>query len=118
MAEEKRARAAHAAANGAASGAAPSAASSATTPAEAGGLDWARPEFQPLPLTLSAQIARGQVRLGALRRLEPGELVPMDTQVGEPSQLVAEGTPIGSGEVVEVGGRLCLRLTRLGVARG
>ena len=80
-------------------------------------IDWTRREFRELPIQLSARIAKGSTRLGALRQLSAGDIVPMETQVGEASHLIAEGTPIGAGEIVEVGGRLCLRLTRLGVPR-
>lgn len=80
-------------------------------------IDWNRREFRELPVQLSACIATGTTLLGTLRRLSSGDIVPMQTQVGEPSQLTAEGTAIGAGEIVEVGGRLCLRLTRLGVPR-
>jgi flagellar motor switch/type III secretory pathway protein FliN len=77
-------------------------------------VDWTRTEFQQLPLTLSARLAIGRAKLGLLRYLETGDVVPLETHVGEPSLLIAEGTPIGAGEVVEIRGRLCLRVTRLG----
>lgn len=80
-------------------------------------IDWNRREFRDLPVQISARIATGTTLLGTLRQLSSGDIVPMETQVGEPSQLTAEGTAIGAGEIVEVGGRLCLRLTRLGVPR-
>ena len=38
----------------------------------------------------------------------------LDTEVGEPARLVANGVEIGAGEIVEVEGRLALRVTRLG----
>ena len=78
------------------------------------GRPWERPVFQVLPLTLSARLASGSVRIGALRALGAGTVVPLDTPVGEPSRLVADGVVIAAGEVVEIQGHLALRLTRLG----
>lgn len=79
--------------------------------------DWHRPEFAGLPLAFAARLARGSARLGRLRQLAPGDVVTLDTLVGEPSWLIAEGVAVGAGEIVESGGRLCLRITRLGVPR-
>lgn len=70
--------------------------------------------FRSLPLALSARLAQGRISLAELRDLEPGGVVPLDTPVGEASQLVAAGVPIGRGEIVEIQGRLELRLTELG----
>ena len=77
------------------------------------GRPWERPVFQVLPLTLSARLAMGRVRIGQLRALAPGAVIPLDTPVGEPSRLVAEGTIVAAGEIVEIQGHLALRITRL-----
>jgi len=87
-------------------------------PASGVSAGWARPEFHGLPLELAARIATGNAHLSALRRLEPGSVIPLDTPVGEPTHLVAGGAVIGAGEIVEVKGRLALRLTRVGPDRG
>lgn len=86
----------------------------ARTPAPAAARPWERPVFQVLPLTLSARLAEGHVRIGALRSLVPGTVIDLATPVGEPSRLVADGVVIAAGEVVEIQGHLALRLTRLG----
>ena len=70
--------------------------------------------FDALPLALSARIARGAVSLGALRTVDVGSVVVLDTPVGSPTQLVAGGEPIASGEIVDIRGRLALRITHLG----
>lgn len=72
------------------------------------------PTFRELPLRLSARLAKGRSTVGRLRDLAPGDLVPLTTLVGEPARLLAGGVPIGSGEIVEVGGNLALRLSELG----
>ena len=75
---------------------------------------WDRAVFQSLPLTLSARLAAGSVRIGQLRAIGAGSVIPLETPVGEPSRLVAEGVVVASGEIVEIQGQLALRLTRLG----
>ncbi len=74
-----------------------------------------RAAFRRVPLTLSARLAAGRVRVGRLRELASGTILPLDTVVGEPSRLLAEGVVVAAGEIVDVQGRLALRLTRLGV---
>jgi type III secretion protein Q len=75
---------------------------------------WERGVFQSLPLTLSARLAAGRVKVGQLRSVVPGTILPLETPVGEPSRLVAEGVVVAAGEIVEIQGHLALRLTRLG----
>ena len=70
--------------------------------------------FQSLPLTVSARLAEGEVPLVQIRDLSPGQVLPLETPVGEASQLVAEGITIGQGEIVEIQGKLSFRVTRLG----
>jgi flagellar motor switch/type III secretory pathway protein FliN len=70
--------------------------------------------FQSLPLALSARLAEGRISLAEVRDLVPGRVVPLDTPVGEASQLIAEGITIARGEIVEIQGRLEFRITGLG----
>ncbi len=72
------------------------------------------PAFRELPLRLSARLAKGHTTVGRLRDLAPGDLVPLATIVGEPARLLAGGVAIASGEIVEIGGKLALRLSELG----
>lgn len=81
---------------------------------QSGLISWDGTVFSDLPLSLSARLALGRAKLGLLRRLQPGTIVNLDTQVGEPSRLVAEGAVVASGEIVEIQGHLALRLTKLG----
>lgn len=73
-----------------------------------------RAPFRRMSLTLDARLAEGRAEVGALRDLREGSLVELDTEVGEPARLLANGVEIGKGEIVEVEGRLALRVTRLG----
>lgn len=70
--------------------------------------------FGSLPLRLSARLAAGSAPLADLRAIEAGSLVHLETPVGEPSYLTAEGAVIGRGEIVEIRGQLAFRITRLG----
>lgn len=70
--------------------------------------------FNALPLRLSARLAAGSAPLAELRAIEAGSLVSLETPVGEPSYLIAEGAVIGRGEIVEIRGQLAFRVTRLG----
>ncbi|MDQ7007285.1 MAG: FliM/FliN family flagellar motor switch protein [Acidobacteriota bacterium] len=73
-----------------------------------------REEFHALPLNIAARLAEGRVTLASLRMVESGSLIPLETQVGEPSHLIADGAVIGRGEIVEIKGQLAFRVTRLG----
>lgn len=77
---------------------------------------FARTAFRAMPLRLSARLASGRVRVGRLRELGPGDVLPLDTVVGEPARLLAGGVVVGAGEIVEIHGRLALRITRVGDA--
>ena len=70
--------------------------------------------FSTLPLRLSARLAAGSAPLADLRTIEAGSLVNLETPVGEPSYLIAEGAVIGRGEIVEIRGQLAFRVTKLG----
>lgn len=77
-----------------------------------------RVEFQELPLKLSARMASGSSTLAELRELlAQGSLIPLETRLGEPAQLLANGQPIATGELVVLQGRMSFRLTRLGASR-
>ncbi len=76
--------------------------------------DWARALHENLPVHLSARLATGRIPLGVLRQIGVGSVVPLSTPVGEPARLTAGGAVIGAGEIVDVLGRLGLRLTKLG----
>ena len=67
-----------------------------------------------IPLPLSARIARGVATLRAVREAEEGTVFPLETTIGEPAELITEGTVLGRGEIVEIKHRLWLRLTSLG----
>jgi len=67
-----------------------------------------------IPLSLSARIARGTATLRAVREAEEGTVFPLETPIGEPAELITEGTVLGRGEIVEIKRELWLRLTSLG----
>ncbi len=67
-----------------------------------------------IPLSLSARIARGMATLREVREAADGTIFPLETPVGEPAELITEGTVLGRGEIVEIKHQLWLRLTSLG----
>jgi len=73
-----------------------------------------RPEMAALPLTLSVRLAEGAVAIGDLRRLASGSVVQLETELGEPAWLLAEGHPVGRGELAERRGELALRISTFG----
>jgi type III secretion protein Q len=96
----------------AASGTVPAAGAASAETARAA--SFLRREFSTLPIALSTRIAAGRASLAELRDLAPGQLLPLETPIGEPCRLIAEGSVIGAGEIVELKGQLALRITRLG----
>lgn len=72
-------------------------------------------EMLGIPLALSAQLATGSAGLGQLlKQLKPGELISLETPLGEPAYLLANGARIAAGEIVAVEGKLQFRVTHLG----
>lgn len=45
--------------------------------------------------------------------LEPGSMIPLDRKHGEPVEIVANAVTVARGELVEVGGRMAVRVLSL-----
>ncbi|MDR2390610.1 MAG: type III secretion system cytoplasmic ring protein SctQ [Planctomycetota bacterium] len=63
---------------------------------------------------LRAEVGRMNVTLNELRRLSVGEVVEFATPVDSPATLVAGGRAVATGDLVDVGGRVGVRVTALG----
>lgn len=48
-----------------------------------------------------------------LSNLEPGTTIPLDRKQGEPVEIVANAVTVARGELVEVGGRMAVRVLSL-----
>lgn len=59
---------------------------------------------------LEVRFARVQMKVEELARLTPGQILTLDIPLGEPVELVAGGSVLGQGELVNVEGHLGVRL--------
>lgn len=78
---------------------------------EAGPEDLAR--LEEVEVELQAQVGRLVVTLAQLRQLGAGQVVEFSTPVESPATLTVGGRAIATGELVDVGGRVGVRITAL-----
>ncbi|MDR0361992.1 MAG: type III secretion system cytoplasmic ring protein SctQ [Planctomycetota bacterium] len=87
------------------------------------GVDDSKPEDPALAaldeaeVELRAEVGRVNVTLAELRRLAVGEVVEFATQIESPATLVAGGRAVALGDLVDVGGRVGVRVTALAQGR-
>lgn len=74
--------------------------------AEAGVLD-------NLLLTVRVELPARRISLEELTRLRAGQILELDCRATDPVELVADGRRIATGELVDIEGRLGVRVTRL-----
>ncbi len=53
------------------------------------------------------------MRAGEVQDLAPGVLLPVERSAGEVIEILANGRCIGAGELVKIGDKLAVRVTRL-----
>jgi type III secretion protein Q len=66
-----------------------------------------------LMLTVHVELAARRLSLEDLARLRPGQVLELDCKATDPVDLVADGRRIARGELVDIEGRLGVRLTHL-----
>ena len=64
-----------------------------------------------IPVTISMEIGRTQISIRNLLQLNQGSVVELDRFVGEPMDVLVNGTLIAHGEVVVVNDKFGIRLT-------
>ena len=69
--------------------------------------------LQNIPVTLSIEVGRAQIKIRDLMRLTQGSVVELDRIAGEPLNLLVNNTVVAQGEVVLVNDRYGIRLTRV-----
>jgi flagellar motor switch protein FliN/FliY len=69
--------------------------------------------LQTIPVTLSIEVGRAQIKIRDLMRLTQGSVVELDRIAGEPLDLLVNNTVVAQGEVVLVNDRYGIRLTRV-----
>ncbi len=66
-----------------------------------------------IPMELSVEIGRTHMTVGETLSLRAGSIVTLDRFAGEPVNLLVNGTPIATGEVVVVDDKFGLRISQV-----
>lgn len=66
-----------------------------------------------IPVKISVVLGRAKMTIGEILSLEPGTVVELDKQVGEPVEILANGKLILKGEVVVIDENFGIRVTEL-----
>jgi type III secretion protein Q len=69
--------------------------------------------LEEILLTVRVELAGRRLSLDELARLRVGQLLPLGCQATDPVDLVADGRRIARGELVEIEGRLGVRVTQV-----
>ena len=75
-----------------------------------------REMIQNVAVTVAIEVGRAQIKIKDLLRLTQGSVVELDRLAGEPLDLLINDTVIAQGEIVLVGERYGVRLTRVAPA--
>ena len=62
-------------------------------------------------VTLTAELGRRKLPIRDLLTLTPGTVIDLDTHSGDPLQVLINGTPVATGDVVMINEQLGIRLT-------
>ena len=66
-----------------------------------------------LLLTVRVELPARRISLEELTRLRAGQILELDCRATDPVELVADGRSVATGELVDIEGRLGVRVTRL-----
>jgi len=66
-----------------------------------------------IPLTISVEIGRTEMPIQRLLQLTQGAVIELDKMVGEPMDVLVNGTLIAQGEVVVIDDQFGIRLTQI-----
>jgi len=64
-----------------------------------------------VPVTLSVEFGRTQISIRNLLKLNQGSIVELDRLIGEPLDILVNGTLVAHGEVVVINEKFGIRLT-------
>ena len=79
--------------------------------ASAGNVELKR--FGGVQVALTAQLGKANVTIKDMMELTEGAVVELDREIGQPVELVAQGVPLGNGEVVVVDDRFAIRIKEI-----
>ncbi|OYP35220.1 FliM/FliN family flagellar motor switch protein [Rhodopirellula sp. MGV] len=81
-------------------------------PPKAGGaLDLAR--FGSVHVTLTAELGRTQLTIEELIGLAEGSVIELNRAISAPVEIVAQGVPMGNGEVVVIDDQFAIRIKQI-----
>jgi flagellar motor switch protein FliN len=69
-----------------------------------------RPDFSQLPVLLHVLLGEKELNLAEANALIPGSIIELETREGEPVDLAVNGKRIGKGELVNVDGKLGVKI--------
>ncbi|HYN86259.1 MAG TPA: FliM/FliN family flagellar motor C-terminal domain-containing protein, partial [Pyrinomonadaceae bacterium] len=69
--------------------------------------------LEGLLLTLHVELPARRISLEELSRLRAGQVLELGCRPTDPVELVADGRRVAAGELVDIDGRLGVRVTRL-----
>lgn len=69
--------------------------------------------FQDIKVVVSADLGRATVPIQTLMNLGEGSVLELNREIDSPVELVAQGVPLASGEVVVVNGCFAVRITQV-----
>lgn len=69
--------------------------------------------FQDIKVVVSADLGRATVPIQTLMNLGEGSVLELNREIDSPIELVAQGVPLASGEVVVVNGCFAVRITKV-----
>ncbi len=69
--------------------------------------------FGGVQVSLTAHLGSAKLAIQELAALSEGAVVELDREIGEPVELVAQGVPLGNGEVVVVDDRFAVRIKEI-----
>jgi flagellar motor switch protein FliN/FliY len=79
-------------------------------------LQLAEPVLAPLtavPLQVTVRLGRAQLTLGELMQLQPGAVLGLEREVGEPAEIMVGDRVVALGQMVVVGNELGVRVLEL-----
>ncbi len=69
--------------------------------------------FGGVQVVLTAELGRIQVTIQELMGLSEGSILELNREISAPVELVAQGVPLGNGEVVVVDDRFAIRIKQI-----
>ena len=69
--------------------------------------------IQKTTMEVKVVLGRAQLTLDDLSSLNPGSLIETNTLIGQPTEVLVNGTLFGRGEIILLGTDLAVRMTQL-----